>query len=63
MYKKLIRKWDSERELFTTTPSTTFTQYAPETTEFGEITQNKGHYTVHGHSRSPNSVRINTTSY
>jgi len=29
------------------------TQCAPEATEFGEITQNKGHYAVHGHSRSP----------
>ena len=28
---------------FATTPSTTFTQCAPEATEFGEITQNKGH--------------------
>jgi len=33
--------------------STAFTQCAPETTEFGEITQNKGHYAVQGHSRSP----------
>jgi len=37
---------------FTTTP-TTFTQCAPEATEYGEITQNKGHYAVQGHSRSP----------
>jgi len=37
---------------FTTTSSTTFTQCAPEATEFGEITQNKGHYAVQGHSRS-----------
>jgi len=51
--KKLIR-CDSERELFTTTSSTTFTQCAPEATKFGEITQNEGHYAVQGHSRSPN---------
>ena len=31
---------------FTTTPSTTFMQCTPETTEFGEITQNKGHYAI-----------------
>ena len=36
----------SECELFTTTSSTTFTQCAPEATEFGEVTQNKGHYAV-----------------
>jgi len=44
-YKKLIRRRDSERELFTTTSSTTFMQCTLEATEFGEITQNKGHYT------------------
>jgi len=34
--------------------------------EFGEITQNKGHYTIQGHSRSPILVPIEssyTTSY
>ena len=31
----------------------TFTQCAPEATEFGEIAQNKRHYAVQGHSRSP----------
>ena len=31
---------------FTTTFSTTFTQCASETTEFGEIMQNKGHYAL-----------------
>jgi len=34
--------------------------------EFGEITQNKGHYAVQGHSRSPILVSIETsytTSY
>ena len=46
--------------------STTFTQYAPEATEFGEITQNKDHYAVQGHSRSVILVPIKssyTTSY
>ena len=33
--------------------STTFTQYAPETTKFGKITQNKGHFAVQGHTMSP----------
>jgi len=38
----------------------------PEATEFGEITQNKDHYAVQGHSRSPILVPIEssyTTSY
>jgi len=43
---------------FTTTSSTTFKQCAPEATEFGEITQNKGHYAVQGHSRSAILVPI-----
>jgi len=30
-----------------------FMQCAPEATEFSEIMQNKGHYAVQGHSRSP----------
>ena len=30
--------------------STTFTQCASETTKFGKITQNKGHFVVQGHS-------------
>ena len=30
--------------------STSFTQCAPEATEFGEITQNKSNYVVQGHS-------------
>ena len=34
--------------------STTFTQCAPESAEFGEITQNMGHFAVQGHSRSTN---------
>jgi len=41
--KKLIRRSDSEHELF----------YDDIVHEFGEIIQNKGHYTVQGHSRSP----------
>jgi len=32
--------------------SITITQCAPETTKFGKITQNKGHFAVQGHSRS-----------
>jgi len=47
--KKLIRRWDSKRELFTTTSSTTSKQRAPEATEFGEIMQNKGHYAIQRH--------------
>jgi len=46
--------------------STTFTQCAPEATEFGEIMQTNGHYAIQGHSRSPISVAIEnayTTSY
>jgi len=46
--------------------STTFTQCAPETTKLGKITQNKGHFAVQGHSRSPILVPIessNTTSW
>jgi len=36
------------------------------TQKFGEITQNKGHYVIQGHSRSPILVPIEsscTTSY
>ena len=46
--------------------STTFTQFAPETTKFRKITPNKGHFAVQGHSRSPILVLIEssyTTSY
>ena len=43
---------------FTMTSSTTFAQCALESTEFGEITQNKGYYAVQGHSRSPILVPI-----
>jgi len=48
------------------TSSTAFTHCAPESTEFGDITQNKGHYAVQGHSRSSILVPIEsscTTSY
>jgi len=46
--------------------STTFTQFAPETTKFGKITQNKDHFAVQGHSMSPILVPIEslyTASY
>jgi len=46
--------------------STTFTQYAPETTKFGKIMQDKSHYDVQDHSRSPILVPIescDTTSF
>jgi len=33
-----------------------------EATEFGEITQNKGHYTVQGHSRLPILVATESSS-
>ena len=32
--------------------STTFTLCTPETTKFGKMTQNKGHFAVQGHARS-----------
>jgi len=35
---------------FTMTSSTTLMQYASEATEFGEITQNKGHYAIQARS-------------
>jgi len=41
--------------------STTFTQCAPESTKFGKITQNKGHFAVQGHSRSPILVPIESS--
>ena len=42
--------------------STTFTQYAPEITTFGKkITQNKGHFAVQGHSRSPILLAIESS--
>ena len=60
-----VHRWDIKREPFFTS-STTFTQCAPQGTEFGEITQNKGHYVVQFHSRSLILVAIEssyTTSY
>jgi len=53
-------------KLFMTTTSTPFTECAPKATEFGEITHNKGHCAVQGHSRSPILVPIESsykTSY
>ena len=41
--------------------STTFTQCTPDATDFAEITQNNGHYAVHGHSRSPILVPIESS--
>jgi len=41
--------------------STTFTQCAAKATEFGEITQNKGHYAVQGYSISPILVPIESS--
>ena len=46
--------------------SPTIRQCAPETTKFRKITQNKGHFAVQGHSRSPILVPIDssyTSSY
>jgi len=43
--------------------STTFTQCTPETTKFGKITQNKGHFAVQGHSRSPILIPIESSLY
>jgi len=46
--------------------STTFMQCDLETTKFGKITQNKGHFAVQGHSQSPILVPIEssyTTNY
>jgi len=42
---------------------TTFTQCAPETTKFGKITQNKGHFAVQGHRFWYQSKAHNTASY
>ena len=38
--------------------STTFTQCAQETIKFGKMTQNKSHFAVQGHSRSPILIPI-----
>ena len=41
--------------------STTFTQFALETTNFRKITLNKDHFAVQGHSRSPILVPIKSS--
>jgi len=41
--------------------STTITQCTPETTKFGKITQNQGHFNFQGHSRSPILVPIESS--
>jgi len=71
--KKLIRRWDSERELSlrrhctrTCINSATDGLLQRRFTKFTEITQCNSHYAVHGHSRSPILVPIEspyTTSY
>ena len=77
--KKLIRRWDSERELslrrHCTCTKNTIDSWINSATErflqrrftkFSEITQCNGHYVVQGHSRSPILVPIEssyTTSY
>jgi len=43
--------------------STTFTQCAPKTIKLGKITQNKGHFAVQVHSRSPILVPIESSIY
>ena len=74
MDKKLIRRWDSERELFyddivlvlqnTINSCINFATdrrgYVLELMfmKFSEITQYNGHYVVQGHSRSPILVPI-----
>jgi len=41
--------------------STSFTQCTPNATNFTEITQNKGHYAIQGHSMSPILVPIESS--
>jgi len=41
--------------------STTLTQCAPQSIKFGKKTQNKGHFAVQGHSRSPILVSFETS--
>ena len=46
--------------------STTFSQCAPDTTKFGKITQNKGHFAIFAvqfHSRSPIFVPIESYDF
>ena len=75
--KKLISRWDSERELFyddivhvlqntidsCINSATDRRGYALERTftKFSEMTQYNGHYTVQGHSRSPILVPIESS--
>jgi len=40
--------------------SITFRQWAPKTTKFGKIMQNKGRFAVQGHSRSPILVIVSS---
>ena len=57
--KKVIRRWDSEREL-------PYGRHRTRTTKYNGLTQCNGHYAVQGHSRSPILVPIEssyTTSY
>jgi len=74
--KKLIRRWDSERELSlrrhcTRTKntidscinSTTDRFLQHRFTKISEITQCNGHYAVQGHSRSPILVPIESSLY
>jgi len=76
-YKKLIRRWDSERELSLRRHRTRTTKYnrlvhkfchrstrscvGTPFTKFNEITQYNGHYAVQGHSRSPILVPIESS--
>ena len=73
-YKKLIRRWDSEREL-TLRRHCTRTKNVIDScinsatdrflqrrfTKFSEITQCNGHYAVQGHSRSPILVPVESS--
>jgi len=73
--KKLIRRWDSERELSLRRHCTPRTKNTVDSwhwnatdrflqrrfTKFSEITQCNGHYAVQGHSRSPILVLIESS--
>jgi len=41
--------------------STTFTQFAPETTQFRRMTLHKGHFAIQGHSKSSILVPIESS--
>jgi len=71
--KKLIKRWDSERELYlrrhcTRTKNTIDSCINSATdcflqckfTKFSEITQCDGHYAVQGHSRSPKNKKYHS---